>query len=151
MIFFFPSDAQASDDWLFSPAISMPEGRSRLSFYYTGGSRLTQHLRVLMGTEPSPDKMTEVLFDQDVKNNGWLNGYHVIDMAEAGVRYLAFQTTGASDHIIIDNIKIDKEEDLCMADVAFDQKSGFGLTTSKVKLSYVNHGVSAQKNITVRY
>lgn len=150
-IVFFPSDAQASDDWLFSPAISMSEGRSRLSFYYTGGSRLTQHLRVLMGTEPSPDKMTEVLFDQDVKNNGWLNGYHVIDMAEAGVRYFAFQTTGASDQIIIDNIKIDKEEDLCMADVAFDQKSGFGLTTSKVKLSYVNHGVSAQKNITVRY
>ena len=150
-IVFFPSDAQASDDWLFSPAISMPEGRSRLSFYYTGGSRHTQHLRVLMGTEPTPDKMTEVLFDQDVKNNGWLNGYHVIDMAEAGVRYFAFQATGASDQIIIDNIKIDKEEDLCMADVAFEKKSGFGISSSKVKLSYVNHGVSTQKNITVRY
>ena len=103
-IAYFPADALASDDWLISPAISMPKGRSRLSFYYSGSTRLTQHLRVLMGTEPSVDKMTEVLFDEDVKNNGWLNGYHVIDLDEAGLRYFAFQTTGKSDQIIIDNI-----------------------------------------------
>lgn len=72
-----------------------------------------------MGTEPSVDKMTEVLFDEDVKNNGWLNGYHVIDLDEAGLRYFAFQTTGKSDQIIIDNIKIDQAEDLCIGSVDF--------------------------------
>ena len=150
-IAYFPADALASNDWLISPAISMPKGRSRLSFYYSGGTRLTQHLRVLMGTEPSVDKMTEVLFDEDVKNNGWLNGYHVIDLDESGLRYFAFQTTGKSDQIIIDNIKIDQAEDLCIGSVDFKEKSGFAKTTSKVSLSYINHGVTPQKNITLRY
>lgn len=150
-IAYFPADALASNDWLISPAISMPKGRSRLSFYYSGGTRLTQHLRVLMGTEPSVDKMTEVLFDENVKNNGWLNGYHVIDLDEAGLRYFAFQTTGKSDQIIIDNIKIDQAEDLCIGSVDFKEKSGFAKTTSKVTLSYINHGVTPQKNITLRY
>lgn len=150
-IAYFPSSALASDDWLFSPAIKMPKGKSRISFYYSGGRMLTQHLRVLMGTEPSPDKMTEVLFDEDVKNNGWLNGYHLIDLPEDGVRYFAFQTTGKTDQIIIDNIKIDLGEDLCIGSVDFEEKSGFVKTTSKVKLSYANHGLSPQKNIKVRY
>ena len=150
-IAYFPSAALASDDWLISPAISMPEGRSRISFYYTGGKMLTQHLRVLMGTEPSTDKMTEVMFDQDVKNNGWLNGYHVVDLPEAGVRYFAFQTTGRSDQIIIDNIKVDRGEDLCMDAVDFSEKSGFAKKSSKVTLSFINHGVSPQKDIKLRY
>lgn len=148
---YFPSDALASDDWLFSPAIKMPKGKSRISFYYSGGRLLTQHLRVLMGTEPSPDKMTEVLFDEDVKNNGWLNGYHLINLPEEGVRYFAFQTTGKSDQIIIDNIKIDLGEDLCIGSVDFDEKSGFAKTSSQVKLSFANHGLTAQKDIKVRY
>lgn len=150
-IVYFPSAALASDDYLFTPAVKLPKGRSRISFYYSGGRMLTQHLRLLMGTEPSADKMTEVMFDEDVKNNGWLNGYHVIDMAEEGVRYFAFQTTGRSDQIIIDNVKIDQAEDLCIKDVAFGETSGFGKSTSKVTLSYINHGVSTQKNITLRY
>lgn len=31
------------------------------------------------------------------------------------------------------------------------EKSGFAKTTSKVSLSYINHGVTPQKNITLRY
>lgn len=150
-IAYFPSAALASDDWLFSPAIDMPAGRSRISFYYTGGRALTQHLRVLMGTEPSPDKMTEVLFDEDVKNNGWLNGYHVLDIDNPGIRYFAFQTTGRGDQIIVDNVKIDRAEDLCIGSVDFAEKSGFAKTTSGVTLSYINHGVSPQRGVTLRY
>lgn len=150
-IAFFPSAPLGSDDWLFAPAVAMPEGKSRLSFYYTGGLMKSQHLRVLMGTEPSPEKMTTVLFDSDVTNNGWLNGYALIDMPEAATRYFAFQTTGKSDQIVIDNISIDRAEDLCINDVAFDTTTGFERTTSAVTISYVNHGLTPQKDITVKY
>lgn len=149
-IAYFPS-ASGSDDYLFAPAVAMPEGKSRFSFYYTGGNYKSQHLRVLMGTEPSPEKMTEVLFDSDITNNGWLNGYALIDMPKAATRYFAFQATGKLDQLVIDNVKIDRAEDLCINDVAFDTTTGFERTTSKVTISYINHGLTAQKDITVKY
>ena len=46
---------------------------------------------------------------------------------------------------------IDQAEDLCIGSVDFKEKSGFAKTTSKVSLSYINHGVTPQKNITLRY
>lgn len=152
-IAYFPSAALSSDDWLFSPAISMPSGSSRISFYYAGANKAshTQHLRVLMGTEPNPDKMTEVLFDEPITVNGWLNGYALINLSAGGTRYFAFQTTGRSEQVILDNVKIDRGDDLCIGSVQFEEKSGFAKTTSKVSLTFYNHGVNSQKNIKLRY
>lgn len=152
-IAYFPAAALSSDDWLFSPAISMPSGRSRISFYYAGGNKAshTQHLRVLMGTEPDPDKMTELLFDEPITVGGWLNGYALLNLSAGGTRYFAFQATGKSEQVILDNVKIDRGDDLCIGSVQFQEKSGFAKTTSKVSLTFHNHGVNAQKGIKLRY
>ncbi len=152
-IAYFPAAAISSDDWLFSPAISMPSGKSRISFYYAGANKSshTQHLRVLMGTEPDLDKMTEVLFDEPITVGGWLNGYSLINLSQGGTRYFAFQATGRSEQIILDNVKIDRGDDLCIGSVQFQEESGFAKTTSKVSLTFINHGVNSQKNIKLRY
>lgn len=137
--------------YLVSPAIQMPAGKSRVSFYYASAQASGAHLQLLMGKGTGAADLTEVLFSKDITNGGWLNGYHLIDLPEAGTYYFAFLLDDTSDQIIIDNFKVDAEEDLCINSVEFDQQSGFSLTEAKVTLSYVNHGITPQKGIEVRY
>lgn len=137
--------------YVFSPAIQMPAGTARVSFYYGSIQRAGANLKLYMGRSTNPDEMTEVLFDKNVTNGGWLNGYHLLNIEEAGNYYFAFLVENTQDQVIIDNFKVDAEEDLCMHSVTFDQESGFNLTEAKVTLGLVNHGVSAQKGITLRY
>lgn len=142
----------ASEDYLLTPAIKMPAGQSRISFYCSGYlTSGTEHLTVLMGKHPEPAEMDTVLFDGDVNVKGWLNGYFPIKLNEAGTYYFAFKATGSGNRIYLDNLYIDRNEDLCMNDITFDTESGFGKTTANVTLSYINHGTTAQKDIVVRY
>jgi hypothetical protein len=140
------------DDYLFTPAIKMPKGKSRVSFYYacTEGAA-TSNLQLFMGKTADINDMQEVIADKNISNTGWLNSYKLLDIPAEGNYYFAFKATGNSDNILIDNVYIDRDEDLCMNAVNFDTKSGFNKTTSKVTLSYINHGMTAQKDIKVRY
>jgi len=150
---YYPSASTAdATDLLVSPAIAMPAGRSRISFYYSGFMKTgTENLSVLLSTTPDTTGVKKELFTQNLTNNGWLNGYSLIDLDEAGTYYFIFKATGKGDRIYLDNLYIDKGEDLCINNVTFDTESGFGKTSSKVTLSYINHGVTAQKDVTVRY
>ena len=134
-----------------SPAIKMPAGVARVSFYYGSINRVGANLKLYMGRGTGEADLQEVLFDKDITNGGWLNGYHLLNIEEAGNYYFAFRLEGAQDQVVIDNFKVDAEEDLCMHSVGFDRESGFNLTEAKVTLSYVNHGVTPQKDIVVRY
>lgn len=150
---YYPS-ASAADatDLLISPAISMPAGLSRISFYYSGFMKTgTENLSVLLSTTPDTLGVKKELFTQSLENNGWLNGFSLINLDEAGTYYFIFKAAGKGDRIYLDNLYIDRGEDLCINDVTFDTESGFGKTTSKVTLSYINHGVTTQKDVTVRY
>ena len=139
-------------DYLVTPAINMPQGRSRISFYYASQyGRGTAQLRVLMGKKPDVASMTEVLFDQMVANRGWLNAYHLIDLEEGGTYYFAFEAAGRNDVLVLDKLFIDRGEDICIDGITFDTQSGFNKTTSKVTISYKNHGVTPQKDIDVEY
>lgn len=140
------------NDYLISPAIHIPAGTHRVSFYYSGytGSGLS-HLRLLAGRTTDVSAMTDVLFDEDVKNTGWINAYHLLSNLPEGNYYFAFELTGANDASLITHFKVDDDEDLCIDKVGFDTKSGYGLGKSKVTISYVNHGLTPQKDIKVRY
>ena len=134
-----------------TPAIKMPAGVARVSFYYGSVNRAGANLKLYMGRGTGEADLQEVLFDKDITNGGWLNGYHLLNIEEPGNYYFAFRLEGAQDQVVIDNFKVDAEEDLCMHSVGFDRESGFNLTEAKVTLSYVNHGVTPQKDIAVRY
>ncbi len=146
-----PDGYSSHNDYLVLPAIQMPKGRHRVSFYYAALNAGNVTLELLCGTQPSAEGLSEQLFEKQVTNTGWLNGYKLINVPEDGVYYFAFRTTGQGSQIVIDNIKIDDEEDLCINQTTFDTESGYDKTTSKVTLSYVNHGLTPQKDITVKY
>lgn len=137
----------SSDDYLVSPAITMPEGDARISFYYATGGYA--YLSVLMGT--SPDNLDTVLFDEYITNTGWLNGYANFTIEEAGVYYFAFYGYGTGYATYLDYVNIDAEEDICTNGIAFSETSGFDKTTSDVTISFINHGVTAQSNVEVGY
>ncbi|MDO4159115.1 MAG: T9SS type A sorting domain-containing protein [Prevotellaceae bacterium] len=144
--------ADDADNYLISPAIKMPAGRSRISFYYTGTTaRGNTTLKVLMGNAPDPASMKEVLFEKAIENDVWLNGFSLIELESDSICYFAFHTSGSNDNIYIDNLYIDNDEDLCINSIAYDTKSGFNKTTANVTISYINHGVSVQNNVAVKY
>lgn len=138
------------DDYAITPAISMPAGRHRISFYQAGLGG-TAHLKVMCGTSPDPSKMTMTLLDGDVDNIGWANKYASFEVPEDGMYYFSFHLTGGSDQVCIDRLYIDDNEDLCIKAVDFDTTSGYNKTTAKVTLSYTNHGLTPQSGIKVRY
>ena len=41
--------------------------------------------------------MKEALFDSDITNSGWLNGYHLLSNLPEGDWYFAFALTGSND------------------------------------------------------
>lgn len=138
------------DDIAISPAVALPTGKSRLSFYYSGLSGGT-HLKVMYGKTPNVADMTEVLFDSEVDQNGWRQGYCLMDVKESGNYYFAFHLTGAHDQLLVDKLSIDNEEDMCIGQVSFDTSSGFNLSESKVSVALMNHGLSPQSGIEVAY
>lgn len=146
----FPAAYGTYDDYAVSPAINLPDGKVRLSFYYSGISG-GSHLTVLAGTTPEPAEMTEILFDRDVDQYGWRQGYALFDVEEAGNHYLAFHITGSQDQLLIDKLSLDNNDDLCIGNVRFDTSSGFNKTSANVMLSLMNHGINEQKDIVVEY
>lgn len=147
----FPSGTIENDDWLISPAINMPAGRSRVVFYYGGKYTGSQHLQLLTGPEPTPASMTEILFDTDVTNTTLKSGFALVELQQPGIRYFAFRLNGSNDEVAICDVKIDRGNDLCIEKVSLTAESGFGLGQSDVVLSYSNHGVDPQENVVLKY
>lgn len=146
----YPASYGSYDAIAITPAVAVTQGRHRLSFYYSGISG-GAHLKVMAGTEPDIDRMSEVLFDEDVDQNGWRQGYALFDAAETGNLYLAFHLTGGNDQVVVDNLSVDSDDDLCIGTVAFDAKSDFNLTGANVSVAVMNHGINPQSGIEVAY
>lgn len=138
------------DDYAVSPAVVMPAGKSRVSFYYAGISGGT-HLSLLTGDTPDPTKMTEVIWEQDVNNNFWESVGLAIDLPQSGNRYFAFHLTGGSDQVLVSDFRVDNSEDLAVREVRFDQPDGFNLSTSTVTIVIANQGLTAQTAIDLSY
>lgn len=77
----YPNSSVTSSDYAFLPAIKMPAGRSRLTFYYLSQSGAVCHVNVLMGTSPDVSAMERIV-DIDFTNRGWLAAYSLIDIPE---------------------------------------------------------------------
>lgn len=138
------------DDYAVSPAIRMPEGKARLAFYYAATGHNT-HLTVLRGRTPNPSEMKEVVFDGDLTHSNWTQLYAPLSTSLAGNYYFAFHLTGGTDQVLIDNMAVDANEDLCAIGISSDEKSGFNKHQAHITLSFANHGMSEQRNIEVAY
>lgn len=138
----------APKDYAFTPAINIPAGKSRASFYIGGavGSRVA----LLMGKSPEPEKMESVLA-AEVKIDGWMTVADIFDVTEAGTYYFALSCRTSKGEIFVDELRIDRENDLGVNDITFDTQSGFNKTTSAVTISVSNFGIEPQSNIEVAY
>ncbi len=141
------------NDWYISPAIAMPQGKARISFYYatvytTGESSL----KVYMGRSDDPDEMTTLLCSYPLDVAGQYHyGYASFDIPEAGNYYFAFYNEGTGRNVILDDVRIDAAEDIAMTSVSLDCQSGFNLSEAAVTMRFVNAGVSPQENVKVSY
>lgn len=138
------------DDYAVSPAVYVPAGKSRLSFYYAGlngGS----HLTVSVSNKPGIDSNGTVVFDQDIAGEGWKNAYAMLDLPEAGLVYVTFHITGGNDQLLVDKLRIDRLEDLCIKSVKTDVTDGFNLENAHVTVALSNHGLTEQNDIKIRY
>jgi len=137
---------------LISPAVKIPAGLHRIVFSYAGYQKSgSVNLKLYMGTTPDYSQMTELLFDRNLRNDTWETGFHLLDIQEEDAYYFAFIAEGEKDAVLLDNVSIDEGEDLGISDIRFSAITGYNLSTTDVIISYVNYGVTAQKDVTLSY
>ena len=142
----YPMFMSAPKDYAYTPAISMPAGKSRISFYI--GGALGSKVNVLMGKSMDPAEMT-VVAGGEVAIDGWFTIANTIDIPEAGAYYFAFDCVTARGEVFVDNLYIDRGNDLGVNALTFDTATGFKKTVSKVTMSITNFGIDAQSGITI--
>lgn len=139
-----------NDDYLISPATYLPKGKARIAFYNIASSA-GMKLDVLMGNAPSPDSLKTTLRTAIMNNGNWLSESIPLDITQAGYYYFAFRGQGVNGRIGIEDVRIDAAADACIRSVNFDRKSGYNLTSSAVKIVFVNNGATPIKKMKVSY
>ena len=143
------------DDWLISPAITLPKGKVRLSFYYTTlYASGTSNLKVYLGkTDYYADfKKSTPSITLPVDNTKYYRqGYILLDVEEAGNYYLAFYNDGSGRDIILDDVRLDDADDMAIESIVSSAQNGFYLNNAEVTISFMNHGSKTKKNIPLSY
>lgn len=103
-----------ANDWLISPAIHMPQGKSTLKYFANGGSFDTHSYKVwLGGNSTSPEDFTteiyslenEKVYTEDTTDKNYVEKSHEINIPVEGDYRIAFQGIGAATYA---TLKIDK-------------------------------------------
>lgn len=143
------------DDWMISPAITLPKGKVRLSFYYTTlYATGVSNLKVYLGkTDYYADFESGILaLTVPITNTKFYRqGYVLLDIEEAGNYYLAFYNEGSGRDIILDDVRLDEADDMAIDNISADAKNGFYLRDAEVTLSFMNHGLKTKSNISLSY
>lgn len=151
----------AHNDYLISPAINATAGNARISFYYTtkmtsssgsGGCNLKVYLSKT--DNPADMELSNPLAVETLTNDNVLRytqGYAWVQVPEDGIYYLVFYNDGMGHDIILDDVRFDRAEDLCMLSVENSATSGFDLAENAVTVKFENHGTTSRENIPLSY
>lgn len=148
------------DDWLVSPAIKVTEaGKARLSYYYTtrmttSGADNGTFLTAYLSASPYPSDISklEPLCTDTITNanlNAYRQGYALADITQAGTYYVAIHNTGTGHSVVLDDVRLDRAEDLAVVGASQTAVTGFGNTTDVVTVKVANHGVSPMTGFTL--
>lgn len=143
-----------ANDMLISPAISLQEGRYRVSFLYAGipYSEADMQLSVLLGTSPDPEILKgSARLEIPITQSAWLSGYFYFDVPAADLYYVAFLGQGEHCELFLDDVRIDQEQDICVLSTAFEETSGYNKTSSPVTVSFKNHGTKTVTSVQAEY
>ena len=149
------------NDWLISPAIRATAGKARISFYYvtrmsSSNKNVECNLKVYLTETDNPKDIDKnhpltvaKLTDKNVL--AYRQGYVTVDVPKDGIYYLAFYNDGQGHDIILDDVRFDREEDMCVIEASNSASTGFGLTDNILTLKLANHGISPRSNVPVLY
>ena len=143
------------NDWLISPAISLPAGKTRVSFYYTTEySTGATNLKLYLSKSASPDSMkqSQPIFCDSITNVLYYkSGYALLDVKEAGNYYLGFYDEGSGRDIILDDVRVEQTNDLCLLSASSDVTEGYNLDRAKISVKFANHGIDPQTDIPLTF
>ena len=139
----------SGDDWLISPAITVPEAAQLMVEYRYMGSFYSEELEVYRGSSPTPDSLQRVAVHTDLKDKEYTS--HVFFEVEAGETfYLAFRATSPSykQQLFLTSVQV-----ACVgSNVANDYPnrvfSPSGLTLASTE-KYVETGKTEEVNLAV--
>lgn len=138
------------DDFVISPAVHLPEGDVRLSFFYSLNTSDNISLELAYGRNNHPDSLTNIVFSGDKITNGWKSEYKVVKIDKEGDYFFAFRAQGNGE-ILIDNVRIDTGKDLCMQQISFTEKKHYNIGESEVKIVFSNNSAKTVENVKVFY
>ena len=139
----------SGDDWLISPAITVPEAVQLMVEYRYMGSFYSEELEVYRGSSPTPDSLQRVAVHTDLKDKEYTS--HVFFEVEAGETfYLAFRATSPpyKQQLFLTSVQV-----ACVgSNVANDYPnrvfSPSGLTLASTE-KYVETGKTEEVNLAV--
>ena len=149
------------NDWLISPAVNAKEGNARISFYYT--TRMTSssgsagcYIELYLAKTDDPETISgsEPLATYTVTDDNVLvyrQGYASVEIPDDGTYYIAFYNKGMGHDIILDDVRFDQAEDLCVMSAQNSAVSGFNLTDNEVTAVIANHGTTPRSGFKVTY
>ena len=143
-----------ANDMLISPAVSLQEGRYRVSFFYAGipYSGADMQLSVMLGTNPDPETLAKsVQWQTQITQSVWLSGYFYFDVPADGLYYVAFLGQGEHCELFLDDVRIDQEQDICVLSASFAETSGYNKTSTPVTVSFRNHGTENVTSVQAEY
>lgn len=149
------------NDWLISPQIILPKGKVRVSFYYVtrmmskdpqAMSKLSVYLSKTSDTGEiinlKPSSVSTITND----NVGIMTqGYSLLDVPQEGEYYISIYNSGMGHDIILDDVRIDKEDDMCVVGASNSEKSGFNLKDNAFTIYISNHGANTVRNVPVSF
>ena len=141
--------ANSGDDWLISPAITVPEAAQLMVKYEYVGSFYSEEMEVYRGSAPIPDSLQRVAVHTDLKDKEYAS--HVFFEVEAGETfYLAFRATSPAykQQLFLTSVQV-----VCVgSNVANDYPnrvaSASGLTLASIE-KYVEAGKAEEVNLAV--
>ncbi len=154
------------DNWLISPAIKIDAATpARLSYYYTTTMKATNatdeaYVEAYLVKEPETlynfgiyNESTLIAADTITDDNvlTYRQGYAYKEIAEPGTYYLAFHNTGKGHDLIIDDVRLDSDNDVAVTAASQTATSGFGLNADTISVTVANHGAADVKSIELKY
>lgn len=153
--------AGASDEWMVTKAgIPMRPGRHYVRFNYTGISPYYgEKLRLLYGTSPETEAMTELFVDSGFMRStaAYYTAVVDLDIVQAGDYYFAFQACSEAGQIGIklDNVLVDTGRNPSSANLKVDRVllplSGCGLAQEAVGARLSNDGAEPVHAFSLSY
>jgi hypothetical protein len=145
MVYFFNSDGTTrADDWFFTPALRMTQGRAyRLSFALrSAGANYPEGLEVKYGTAATPAGQTTTIYtNTNVVNPAYAAATGVTDITPAatGTYFIGFHATSAADQFF-----------LAVDDVVVTDLLASSTALTRALSVYPNPSNSGQFNLEVR-